>query len=155
MHPSETLDWKAVLAEIDASAYTGPLPSIPCWIGDSESSELLNQLILDGAKTATATLLWDYEFENETLPIVGEVQALLGWSNQLLGLIETSAIDIIPFQEVSAEYAALEGEGDLSLDYWRRVHMEVFTTVCRTIGKTASQDMPVVCEEFRLVCRFG
>ena len=47
--------------------------------------------------------------------------------------------------------AALEGEGDLSLDYWRRAHKPFFIQECERCGQSSTTEMPVVCEEFKLV----
>lgn len=54
-------------------------------------------------------------------------------------------IDVLPFNQVGAEYAALEGEGDGSLAYWRRAHWRFFSRECRRIGREPSEDMPLVC----------
>ena len=47
--------------------------------------------------------------------------------------------------------AAKEGEGDLSLDYWKKVHIEFFTKECEDAGDKFTEDMPVVFVEFELV----
>jgi hypothetical protein len=39
----------------------------------------------------------------------------------------------VPFEEVSEEFAAIEGEGDGSLRYWREVHWTYFGRVCKRI----------------------
>ena len=44
-----------------------------------------------------------------------------------------------------------EGEGDQSLDYWRKVHKTYYFKECERIGMEFSQDMPVICEEFKVV----
>jgi len=50
-----------------------------------------------------------------------------------------------------AEYAAVEGEGDGSLAFWRDGHWRFFTRECRRIGREPSADMPVVCARFELL----
>jgi uncharacterized protein YhfF len=67
--------------------------------------------------------------------------------------IETTAVDIVAFDAVSAEFAAIEGEGDASLDYWRRVHWDYFGRECARIGHEPCVAMPVVCERFIVVYR--
>jgi uncharacterized protein YhfF len=49
------------------------------------------------------------------------------------------------------QMASDEGEGDLSLAYWRDVHWEFLGEECATIGKDPSESMPVVCEHFRCI----
>jgi len=53
--------------------------------------------------------------------------------------------------EVSAEFAALEGEGDLSYDYWWKGHKTFFTAELAEYGKEFSDNMLVVCEWFEVV----
>lgn len=65
--------------------------------------------------------------------------------------MRTTKVYTVPFKDVSAEHAAKEGEGDLSLDYWREVHKEFFTEELEEIGESFSEDMLVVCEEFEVI----
>ena len=53
--------------------------------------------------------------------------------------------------EVSAEYAAIEGEGDGSLAYWRDGHWRFFSRECKRIGKEPAQTMPVICNVFEVL----
>ena len=55
-----------------------------------------------------------------------------------------------PFQEVSAEQAYREGEGDRSLAYWREVHKAFFSRELEAVGMEVREDMGVVCEEFEV-----
>ena len=45
------------------------------------------------------------------------------------------------------------GEGDLSLAYWREAHKNFFSRVLPKIGKQFSEEMPLICERFRLIYR--
>lgn len=151
MHPSKTLNWKSVLTQVRLSGYKGPSPEAPFWFGGSaDLNAQLNALVASGKKTATASLLWEWEFDQDPLPTPGQCDALLGWANEFLGIISATRISVVPFREVSQEFAALEGEGDLSLDFWRDVHWSCFKRDCGRFGKEASEDMPVVCQEFKL-----
>jgi uncharacterized protein YhfF len=152
MHPSESVDWSVTVQNIVDTGYTGPLPTSPCWFGDSaELSAQLILLVLSGSKTATASLVWEWEYDGEQLPIIGHQEALLDWSNKFVGIIQTTTANILPFNSVSERFAALEGEGDLSLSDWRKQHWDFFQTICNRIGKPAEKDMPVLCQEFKLV----
>ena len=53
--------------------------------------------------------------------------------------------------EVSKEHARKEGEGDLSLAYWRQVHKDFFSDELKVEQKDFSETMDVVCEEFKLI----
>ena len=65
-------------------------------------------------------------------------------------VIQTVKVYIKSFKEVSAEHAYKEGEGDLSLAYWRKVHEEFFTDELKDEELKFSEDLEVVLEEFEL-----
>ena len=132
---------------------TGP-PYEAFRFGDSEAlSNQLAPLVLGGTKRATASLLWTYEFEHRPPPHAGSFSLVEAWSGEPLCVIETTAVALVPFAEVSAEFAAAEGEGDRSLESWRRGHWAYFGRECARIGKKPDSSMQVVCEHFEVVHR--
>ena len=126
-----------------------PPPSWSFGATEQQADDLL-ALVLDGTKTATAGALWDYEADNEPLPEPGSLSIILDGRGHPRALIECTAIEVVPFNEVDAEHARLEGEGDLSLEFWREVHERFFTEIA-THDNGFQPDMPVVCERFRVV----
>ena len=75
------------------------------------------------------------------------------WLNELGGVMigdTTYDIEIVPFDEVSAEHAYLEGEGDRSLATWRKAH-ERFFTEHAVHARGFSRDMPVVLQRFAVL----
>lgn len=66
-------------------------------------------------------------------------------------LTRLTQVSIVPFEAVDAEYAAIEGEGDGTLAYWRQGHWAYFTRECQRIGRQPSPDMPVICSVFELL----
>ncbi len=128
-------------------------PNYEAWpFGDSpEMADELGGLVCQGVKTATASLVWVYEAEQEPLPKVGDYSIILDGREQPMCIIRTTKLDIVPFDEVDAEQAYLEGEGDRSLDFWREVHWRFFSRECAQIGKQPDQKMPILCERFELV----
>jgi uncharacterized protein YhfF len=122
--------------------------------GDSESlADELASLVLDGTKRATASLLWSYEADYKPTPKPGDLSIVEQWSGQPVCVIETLSAEIVPFESVNAEFAATEGEGDGSLEYWRRGHWSYFGRECARIGKEPTASMMVVCERFSVVFR--
>ena len=65
-------------------------------------------------------------------------------------LVVTTAVEVVPFDQVSEEHARLEGEGDLSLAHWREAHQHFFTEAAEQ-GLEVADDLPVVCERFELI----
>ena len=121
-------------------------------LGDSpELADRLAKLILSGTKTATCSALWEYEVEGEALPSVGSKCVLLDGSNQPVCVLETTEVEVRPFDQVDARFAHDEGEGDRTLEHWRAAHWRFFTRTLRQIGKYPTNDMPLVCERFQVV----
>jgi uncharacterized protein YhfF len=67
-----------------------------------------------------------------------------------LCVIETLAVDFVPFSQVSADFAAAEGEGDGSLAFWRDAHAAYFSRDGARAGRPFDPYTPVVCDRFRL-----
>lgn len=120
--------------------------------GDTdEMADELARLVRNGTKTATSSLFFMYLLENEKLPYVGEHNIILDGDGHAVAIVETTTVEIIPFYKVSERHAYLEGEGDRSLAYWRKVHQEFFSKELQEIGKEFDPKMLIVCEEFKLV----
>ena len=122
--------------------------------GYGDSPKLMDeliQLVLIGKKTATCGSLWEWGAEDKPIPIAGDVWVELDGSGNPICITETVGVTIRKYNEVDADFARAEGEGDLSLNYWREAHKNYFSRVLRKIGKEFSEDMPLVCERFNLI----
>lgn len=107
-------------------------------------------LVLDGIKTGTASSLWDYEASGNPLPEVRELSIILDGAGAPRAVIETTEIRTVPFNQVDADHARAEGEGDRSLEHWRAVHERYWREHSEN-PRGFEPDMPVVCERFRLL----
>lgn len=85
------------------------------------------------------------------MPTIGDLMVVTNWSGEPVCIIETQQLHQCRFSEVTAEFAALEGEGDQSLAWWREAHRAFFTLECETLGIEFSEDMPVLQEHFTVV----
>ncbi|HET9232567.1 MAG TPA: ASCH domain-containing protein [Candidatus Eisenbacteria bacterium] len=120
--------------------------------GDSpELSRELLALVRQGRKTATASLVWEWEAEGQTLPVSGDVEIVLDWDGNPVMVIEYTTVDVKPFLEVTEDFAFDEGEGDRTLASWREGHWAFFTRACGALGKIPTEDMPIVCTRFRVL----
>jgi uncharacterized protein YhfF len=106
---------------------------------------------LSGQKRATAGLLWVNEVRNKPLPNIGALSVVTDWHGAPQCIIETTLVEIVPYDKVTESFAAREGEGDKTLGYWREVHWPYFCRACQRIGRKPNLAMPVVCEQFKLV----
>ena len=52
---------------------------------------------------------------------------------------------------MTAEFAAAEGEGDKTLEWWREAHWNFFSRECEELKITPSEDMMLVLERFKVV----
>ena len=113
-----------------------------------DDADALADLVDRGTKTATASLLFWYELEEEPLPQPGAYSIILDSEENAVCIIRTERVSVIPFQDVDEGHAWKEGEGDRSLSYWRSVHEEFFRGELEAAGQTFDERMNVVCEEF-------
>ena len=116
-----------------------------------DDPDTLAELVRTGVKTATASAYPFYELEGEDLPKAGEYSVILNTKDEAVCIIRTTRVYVTPYREVTAEQAWKEGEGDRSLDYWRRIHEAFFRKELEEAGLTFTEDMGVVCEEFEVV----
>lgn len=122
--------------------------------GYGDNPQLANELIelvLLGKKTATCSSLWEKEAEGKPLPNVGDLWVELDGDGNPVCITETTEVTIRKYNEVDADFARAEGEGNLSLSYWREAHRNYFSRVLRKMGREFSEDIPLVCERFQLI----
>lgn len=111
----------------------------------------LAELTLKGIKTATASAYALYELENEPLPKPGDFSIILDSKGEAVCIIRTTHVNVMPFDEVGEDFAWKEGEGDRSLRYWRKVHLEFFEGEYAAHGMTFNEKVKVVCEAFERI----
>ena len=117
---------------------------------EKDANELA-ELVKKEKKKATASLYCLYEIENELIPKVGEYSIITNWDGIAQCILQITNIDIVPFKDVTEEFAAKEGEGNKTLSFWRKVHWNFFAQEMKKHNKELSEDMLVICEEFELV----
>jgi uncharacterized protein YhfF len=124
----------------------------PAWaFGDSPrlADELL-ALVLAGTKTATSSGAWEYESGDEMVPQEGDLSIILDGRGHPRALVRTTAVQTLPFAEVDAEFARLEGEHDRSLQMWRVGHEANFRRSLAARGAVFDTTVPLVLERFEL-----
>lgn len=121
------------------------------WGDSPEMADELGALIAQGIKTGTCSALWEWEAEGRPIPQEDTITVVLDGHGEPLCIVETVKVTIRKYNEVGADFARAEGEGDLSLDYWREAHKNFFSRVLPKIGKEFSEDMLLVCERFKVI----
>lgn len=137
-------------------------------------------LVLAGRKTATSSALRDYEEDARQraeegsedhdagvdgdvggdvlvrtdvdlmLPESGMLNILLDGSGLPRALIRLTDVQVVRFADVTAEHAHREGEGDRSLNHWRREHRHFFER-SSAVGEPVDDDTMVVLESFEVL----
>lgn len=114
-------------------------------------ADRLASLVLEGKKRATSSLYILYELENEALPKENEYSVILDSKGDAVCIVKVIKVLIIPFNKVTALHAYKEGEGDMSLSYWKEIHRNYFTKVLKEFKLEFNDTMKIVFEEFEVV----
>lgn len=115
--------------------------------GDSpEMADALLALVLSGVKTASCGAARDFGEGGQPPPVVGRRDIALDGAGRPAAVIETLEVFHKRFDEIDLDFALAEGEGDESVEDWRRGHAEFFA---RNGG--FDPEMMLLCERFRLV----
>ncbi|WP_313111288.1 ASCH domain-containing protein [Pseudescherichia sp.] len=122
-------------------------PQAPAWaIGDSaELANVLADLVVKGKKTASCGSLASYQADSAS-PAVGSYHIILNGQQDPVCVIRITSLRLVRFCDVDEAFARKEGEGDLSLTYWRIEHQRFFTQ-----AGSFSEEMELVAEEFEVV----
>ncbi len=135
----------------DYSAATGADGPYEAWgFGDDAKPELMTELgllVRDGPKRATTSREDDYREGGDRMPAPGDHSVILDGEGRPICIIRTTSVEIRPFGEVDAAFAWDEGEGDRSLEDWRRGHLWYFDSV----GAPIDDSTPLVLERFAKV----
>lgn len=133
--------WEPPTRELDAF-YFG---------GDPAIAAQLAHLVVKGDKRATTCWLAAAEREDATLPHVGTVSIVTDGYGIPLCAIETVRVERSSIRDTTAEFAAAEGEGDLSLADWRATHRACFAAEAVTLGIAFDDNSELLQEYFRVL----
>lgn len=149
MHPSVSEMWDRYRVR-DAKAPAAP-PISYCFSDNTQEADELLGLILSGRKRATAPSVAELQLAGDPIPQPGDFAIVTDWSGAARAIIRTSVVDIRRFGDVDEEFARIEGEGDLTLSWWRAAHQGYYTRVLAGTDHVVNEDLQVVCEQFELV----
>lgn len=119
--------------------------------GNNEIADELLELYFKGKKTAGSGLVKDYKVSGDELPQVGDYWMILDSEGEPRCIVKTVRVEFYQFDEVPVEAAIAEGEGDLSLDYWRKAHTDFFAPFLKNWGVVDLNKEKVVTEFFEVV----
>jgi membrane dipeptidase len=144
---------QAYWAAFCAAHGVDPATPYQAWhFGDSaELAHELVELVVNGPKRATAGLGWAHDHNPALAPVLGGYNVLTEYDGTPRAVTRTTFVGRCALNEVDAQFAWDEGEGDRSLEWWRNAHWEYFTAECASLGREPSWQMPVVLERFELL----
>jgi uncharacterized protein YhfF len=124
-----------------------------CWhFGNTPEMALeLGTLVLSGKKIATAALAAVNEIKPDETPIADGFSVVTDFHGTPMCVIQTTGITHVPFDEVDEGFARDEGEGDMSLERWRRAHLDYFTREAASLGLDFDKRSVVCCEHFKVL----
>ena len=111
-----------------------------------EMADKLVNLVLEGKKTATCSLLRAYQGYEDEIPIVGVYSLICDGREKPMCVVFYTDTFICKFNETSERHAYEEGEGDRTLDYWKKTHFDFFTSY-----GDFHEDENLLCERFKVV----
>ncbi len=120
---------------------------------DEAFNEELAALVRDGQKRGTTHMT--LEFEHRAIPLrdIGHYWVVTTTGGTPFCVVRITNVAVVPYEDVTPEFAASEGEGDLSLAFWQGAHIDYFKDQCRQWGYEWRDSQPVVCESFELIYR--
>ena len=142
--------WRRFAAREPDAARRGYVDTFAFGTTEEEATEIA-PLVRAGTKTATGSLLWSYEYDGAHVPAVGDLWVVRDGAGEPVCIVETTAVETLPFDSVPAAYAEWGGEGDRSVEGWRRMYWDYVVSECARIGREPRRDAPLVMERFRVV----
>jgi uncharacterized protein YhfF len=151
IHKSVPALWFSFVADnIEEHSHTSMPDSFYLGI-NKEHADTCAMLITASLKTASSGALASYLHYQVPVPAEGDLAIITNWAGEAQCIIRTTEVDIVPFNEISEDYAVKEGEGDQSLAYWKKTHWEFFSNDLAAFGELPEEDMMVICEEFEVI----
>ncbi len=153
LKPIEADYWNAYVSMLPENKR----PNIPRITAGHAGTPAITDRLLDlyfqGRKTAGSSVLEDFVSCGDPIPKVGDYWIFLDSSTNPRCILRTERISLNKFFEVPVEVALAEGEGDLSLKYWREVHAELYETQLKQWGVSNLAEATVITEYFSMVYR--
>ena len=143
--------WQEYAAARPAAVAACPEHTVERFGDSAELADELLALVLGGRKRATAALVSEFAANGEDLPRVGSLWIACDGGGAPRVVLRSTELRLGTFPTVDAAFARDEGEGDRSLESWRRGHRRYWERTCAARGVTWSEHDEIVLERFRVV----
>jgi uncharacterized protein YhfF len=129
------------------------VPSSFHFCDNQKDADLCATLVVTGKKRATAPSVAELQLAGDPIPQVGDYAVVTDWAGKAVAIIRTASVETRRFGEVDEDFARAEGEGDLTLDWWRTAHRAYYESVLAGSRHIVNADLEICCERFELVFR--
>ncbi|MCA0207846.1 MAG: ASCH domain-containing protein [Proteobacteria bacterium] len=149
MHPSILQIWNVYRAANPAAPVDVPISFHFC--DNRSDADLCAELVATERKRATATSIAELRLAGDPIPRPGDYAIVTNWAGEAKAVIRTASVEIRRLCEVDAAFARDEGEGDLTLEWWRTAHEAYYRRVLAGSSYIVNDDLEIACERFELV----
>lgn len=153
LKPLEQGFWKDYLATLSANSRPKKPFVYAGFAGGRKITDSLIRLYRSGKKTAGSGLVKDYETAGDPLPKVGDYWIILDSKDRPQFLMKTLRTEINLFGRIPKSVARAEGEGDLSVAYWKKAHARFYFPFLGDWGIDDLDKAEVITEHFEIVHR--
>ncbi len=126
-------------------------PKVVRFYDNEQDANMCVDLICKETKRVVSHSLMGFQHRNEPLPKIGEFSVVMDWNGNAKCVIRTSSVKLVPFFAVREELARLEGEGDKSLEHWKKSHWSYFSRELAQFGKVPRESMIVVFQGIEML----
>lgn len=128
-------------------------PSSFHFCDNQADADICADLVASGRKRATAPSVAELELAGDPMPQVGDYAIVTDWEGTAVAVIRTVSVETRRLGEIDEAFAQAEGEGDLTLEWWRAAHQRYYERVLAGSNFTVDADLEIVCERFAVVLK--
>ena len=155
LKPRERAFWNEYLASVPGSRRPKKAFVYAGYAGGRKGTDSLIRLYRAGKKSAGSGLVADYETAGDPLPKAGDYWILLDSRERPQFLLKTVRTELNLFGRIPKSVARAEGEGDLSVAYWKKAHARFYYPFLGDWGIDDIDKAIVITEHFEIVHRAG
>ncbi|GGY50809.1 ASCH domain-containing protein [Parvularcula lutaonensis] len=134
-------------------AAPGEPPAVLHFCDNEKDADICARLVVEGRKRATACSLAELAITGDPVPKPGDLAVVTDWAGEAQCVIRTRSVQIRRFDDVDETFAREEGEGDLTLSWWREAHEAYYRRVLEGSEHSFSGDLEIACERFEVVLK--
>lgn len=153
LKPLERSFWNDYLAGISPADRPRKAFVEASFAGSRNATDSLIRLYLQGRKTAGSSLVRDFLTAGDPLPKAGNYWIVLDSRQRPRLLVKTLRTEINLFGNIPRSVVLAEGEGDLSVAHWKKVHRAAYLPHLADWGIADIDSAEVITEHFQILLK--